>query len=90
MKIGKELVVSTWEKLTSSIIKTSICCLLKNNWILPPTVKETPIPEAPIFYTDANKLGMVVRQNEPNNSKPIYFSSKIRVVCDSYGIIRFS
>jgi hypothetical protein len=30
----------------------------RTNWILPCIVKRTPIPEAPTFYTDANKMGM--------------------------------
>jgi hypothetical protein len=28
----------------------------RSNCILPRTVKRTPIPEAPTFYTDANKM----------------------------------
>lgn len=41
------------------------------NWIFPHTVKGTPIPGAPTFYTDANKLGTAGYKSERKLSKVI-------------------
>ena len=40
------------------ITNTPKANVYRTNWILPRIVKRTPIPEAPTFYTDANKMGM--------------------------------
>lgn len=47
-------------KLITNIQKANAYSSLKKktNWILPHIIKRTPIPEAPTFYTDANKMGM--------------------------------
>ena len=39
------------------------------NWILPWILKGMPIPEASIFYSDANKLGMVDFKSDQKKKK---------------------
>ena len=48
----------------------------RTNWILPCIVKRTPIPEAPTFYTDANKMGMAGYKSDKINKviKSLYIS----------------
>lgn len=60
MRIDKKLVVTSWVKLITNIRKANIYSLYKQrtSWILPRTVKRTPIPEALTFYMDANQMEM--------------------------------
>ena len=65
----------------------------RTNWILPSIVKGTPIPEAPTFYTDANKLGMASSKSDKMSKviqSPHTSVQKFRAIHNSYGIIRFS
>ena len=46
-------------EINNKYLKSKLIVFTKRtNWILPCIVKRTPIPEAPTFYTDANKMGM--------------------------------
>lgn len=65
----------------------------KLNWILPCIVKEMPVPNVPLIYTDENEFGMA-GYNSDKMSKVIQSPhtsvQKFRAIHNSYGIIRFS
>ena len=65
--VSLQVINEDWQRACSNYLgginskhpKTKHLYFIKiTNWILPRIVKGTPIPEAPTFYTDANKLGM--------------------------------
>jgi hypothetical protein len=87
------------EILTTNILKASTFSLWKEkkkeklNWILPCIVKEMPVPNVPLIYTDENEFGMA-GYNSDKMSKVIQSPhtsvQKFRAIHNSYGIIRFS
>jgi hypothetical protein len=93
MKNRGKLVVKTMGEINSKYPKSKHLQFIKiTNWITPCIIKGTPILEAATFCTDANKLGMAGYELDKGkkmecNPKPIYFSIKFGIVCNSYCII---
>ena len=81
-------------KLITNIWKANIQFRKRTNWILPFILKRTPIPEAPTFYTDANKMGMADYKSDKISKvikSPYTSGQKSKSYYDTpYGIIRLS